>query len=243
MRRASFTAGLLVAALSSATTLAADAGNCSGVDETGDGAGFRVGRVVGAGPRVNFVASAGDGKNTQSCPSANAMCKRNGFVVPGDAVLVDRVEGAYACATFVSPRGVATGGWLPAAALDIKPVPAPRIGDWAGAWKRVEADIVLRVAGAEVAAKGDATYGALSPERVKRGGVNIGEFSGKARPRGAMLAIGEGYDGAKSPLDVEKADNCLVRMRLAGAWLVVEDNRQCGGHNVSFTGVYTRAPK
>ena len=235
--------GFILAGLSAASALAADAGICSGVDESGDSAAFRVGRVVAAGPRVNFVASAGDGANTKACPSTNAVCRRNGFVVPGDGVLVDRVEGAYACATFVSPRGVATGGWLPAAALDLKPAPAPKPVDWAGSWKRVEADIVLRVAGADIVAKGDATYGSLDPQRVKRGGVNIGEFAGRARPRGNMLATGEGYDGSKAPAEVEKADDCLVRMRLAGAWLVVEDNRRCGGNNVSFTGVYTRAVK
>jgi hypothetical protein len=33
---------------------------------------------------------------------------------------------------------------------------------------------------------------------------------------------------------------CEVDVALAGSFLVVADNHGCGGHNVSFTGIYTR---
>ena len=41
---------------------------------------------------------------------------------------------------------------------------------------------------------------------------------------------------------VEKAEEgqCLVRMQRVGAWLLVEDNMQCGGSMVTFTGLYRR---
>ena len=134
----------------------------------------------------------GDSPRTRSCPSESAACRRNAFVVSGDTVLVDEVAGAYACATFVSPRAATTSGWLPAAALDIKAAPPPKLQDWAGKWKRVEAEITLKVRGQEIEAEGEATWGSGDPNRVRNGAVHSGGFDGKARPKGNMLAFGNG---------------------------------------------------
>jgi hypothetical protein len=78
---------------------------------------------------------------------------------------------------------------------------------------------------------------------VRRGAVNIGELEGKARPRDATLALGQGYDGVKPPGERQDLVECAARLRLFGRYLVVEDNMQCGGANVSFTGVYVRSGK
>jgi hypothetical protein len=58
--------------------------------------------------------------------------------------------------------------------------------------------------------------------------ANEGVFAGTAKPAGNRLHFGDGAQG------------CEIDMALAGSFLVVADNHECGGHNVSFTGIYTR---
>ena len=58
--------------------------------------------------------------------------------------------------------------------------------------------------------------------------ANEGAFAGNAKPAGNRLHFGDEPQG------------CTVDMALAGSFLVVADNHGCGGHNVSFTGIYTR---
>jgi hypothetical protein len=68
----------------------------------------------------------------------------------------------------------------------------------------------------------------------------VGGFEGSAQPVGARLAYGEKYDGAKPPEEMNSTE-CLVRLWLIGDYLMAEDNRNCGGMNVSFIGVYRRS--
>jgi uncharacterized protein len=53
---------------------------------------------------------------------------------------------------------------------------------------------------------------------------------------GAFRALGS-FTGAKLTF---KQDECTITAALKGARLVVEDNNQCGGHNVTFSGDYRR---
>lgn len=217
---------------------------CGGIDAGSDK--LRLARITGRDTRVNFIASRDENARTRECPSASTICKRNVFVVPGDRVLVDETEGDYSCASFVSARGSETSGWLPKAALDMPANPAPpALADWTGKWKRVEASIEIKLRGPDLEASGDATWGAGDPRRVRSGGVNIGEFSGKSRPSGNRLAFGEGYDGVRAPDAAGGKDDfdCRVRLYLLGPYLAAQDNRKCGGNNVSFTGVYVRVAK
>ncbi len=43
--------------------------------------------------------------------------------------------------------------------------------------------------------------------------------------------------------DAPDEGSCEVGMRLVGKLLAVKDNNNCGGNNVSFSGVYQRKPK
>jgi hypothetical protein len=232
--------GLLVLALASQASAAG--ARCDGVSESSVAPPLQLARVAGNVSRVNFIANSGETPKTKSCPSASVDCRRAAFLLPGDNVLVDEIEGGFACATFVSTRGVETSGWLPASALEFRPaLAATAPGDWAGEWRRVEATIKLKAAGNQLEADGEATWGSLDPQRVARGGVNMGEFSGSSRLRGNMLAFGEGYSGERAPDD--KGGECHVRLRLFGPYILAEDNMRCGGMNVSFRGIYARAGK
>src|SRR5262245_6457937 len=239
------TAVLGVAAVAAgAPPRAAGDRDCHGIELEAGPRAPRLGRVAGSEPRVHFIANP-DAK-TKQCPAIDAACRRTAFVVPSDDVLVDRIQGDFACVSYKSPKGTLTDGWLPVTALELgdPSPPAPASADWSGKWVRDrESSVVLTPHRAEIAVEGEATYGALDPARVKSGAVNVGEVSGKARPHGNVLALGEGYDGVQAPGDAQPAADCLVRLRLFGRYLVAEDNGACGGLNVSFTGIYIRAKK
>lgn len=185
---------------------------------------------------------------TPHCPAEVDQCQLKSFVVPGDLVLAGPEADGFACASYISPgiRRVRkqfreTIGFLPMAELKVVKTDAPDVSDWFGTWHRsAEAEIWIdRYIPGKVKIGGWATYGALDPERVKRGAVNTGDLDDIVEsPKGNMLAIGEGYDGSK-PFGEDRSE-CRAKLRLLGPYLVVEDNGGCGGNNVSFTGTYVR---
>jgi hypothetical protein len=197
-------------------------------------------RVATKAPRLHFVAGAGE--RTPACPSAASACRLRAYLMPGDEVLVDLTDAAYVCAFFKSQGGTETREWLPRASLElVAPAPAPA-RQWEGNWQRDrEAQIVIKSNGGELEVSGTAMWGSYDPERVRRGGVHVGELSGAGRPRGQTLAIGYDPDRSAFPPSQDQApDACAAKLDLYGRYLVVEDNRGCGGLNVSFTGTYVR---
>lgn len=197
-------------------------------------------RVATKEPRLHFVAGAGE--PSPGCPSAASSCRLAAYVMPGDEVLVDLSDAAYVCAFFKSQGGTETRGWLPRASLEpVAPAPAPA-RQWEGNWQRDrDAHIVIKSHGDEVEVSGSAVWGSHDRERVRRGAVHVGELSGAGRPRGQTLAIG--YDPDRTsfpPAQDQPPEDCAAKLDLYGRYLVVEDNRGCGGLNVSFTGTYVR---
>lgn len=93
---------------------------------------------------------------------------------------------------------------------------------WTGRWDGITTDarITIRRGGGELAVSGDAVW---------KDGDNIheGAFEGRATVDDGALTIVDSGDA-----------QCEVRMRRVGHYLVVDDNRNCGGVNVSFAGVY-----
>ena len=66
--------------------------------------------------------------------------------------------------------------------------------------------------------------------------VHNGVIDATAKPANGLLQFAE--DGSV-PFDKAAVDaTCLVRMQRIEALLVVEDNAQCGGVMVTFTGFY-----
>ncbi|WP_262296868.1 hypothetical protein [Microvirga sesbaniae] len=198
-----------------------------------------LGRINALAPRVNFVKRAVFGKG---CPNSSAACKDKAYLVPGDEVVISGGDGDFLCASYPGRKGVVTDGWLPRGAVSAvpeEPVAAPH--GWIGTWDSGPEQTIRIEAGAQgtLRIKGDATWGASDPGRVARGAVNIGELDGEAPVRGAMLSFGMGEDG---PLPYDEADeaDCRVQLRRLGAYLLVRDNAMCGGHNVTFTGIYRR---
>ncbi|MCI4679307.1 hypothetical protein K9U39_10625 [Rhodoblastus acidophilus] len=198
---------------------------CSGVDFANTPS-LVIGRIKADAGKVNFRKN-GDKKN--ACPSAAAACQEKAYLVPGDLVAVGAKRGEFTCVAYDNGKGD-RGGWLPSSAIEPAPVEtSPE--SWTGHWKRVEADITIENAKNGLQAQGEATFGALDPERVKRGAVNLGSFSGPL-----VLKNGQG-----TVVDSDSVSGCDLRMVRAGAFLFVRDNMQCGGMNVSFSGMYRKA--
>jgi hypothetical protein len=238
MRAGVFVSVIILAVIGAVSAQAADKRWCQGVSDYASDETLRLARIITKAKRVNFVSNPGDTAKTAECPSMSAHCQNRAFLVPGDQVLVDEIEGDFACVSFVSARGSETGGWVPKDAVEAAPPASPRLQDWAGAWTRTEASIKLELKSGKIDAAGDASWGSRDPVRVRNGAVHIGGFAGSAVPQGNRLAYGEGYDGKGAP----DRDNfeCQVLLRLFGRYLLVDDNSHCGGANVSFSGVYVR---
>jgi hypothetical protein len=192
---------------------------------TRDSDEFRTARVTGRkGSRVHF---SGD---EEGCPGASAKCRQKAYVVAGDEVLTSRTFGDWVCAWYQPARGSETVGWLPAHQLGVaEPAARPPLAAWLGAWGFYDNSLRLtraRRAGA-LRVEGDATWVGANP-----GNVHVGDVSGEAAPAGNVLEVGGGDE-----------HDCRLKLRLVGSYLVASDNRQCGGVNVTFDGVYRRKRK
>ncbi len=185
-------------------------------------------------PRVHFVQDSGPG-----CPGASAACQLRAYVVAGDVVLAGPARNGYTCAGLQGPRGTSTIEWLPTAALTMAPPAAQTPSDWTGHWYAPEQDIVIKATGGGMlSVTGDATWG-MSAWRAEHGSVHVGTLNGVTRPVGGVLSFTEG-DDRTMPYTSGDEFNCKIRMIRRGPYLLVRDNDNCGGANVSFSGFYVR---
>ncbi|WP_315800521.1 MULTISPECIES: hypothetical protein [unclassified Bradyrhizobium] len=212
-----------------------DPANCNGVGWD-DARPLVVAKVSGQ-PRVNFVKSPyDDGFKAASCPAATDACRKKAYLVRDDLVLVDRTRGAFVCVSYQQPHAKAqiwTTGWLPRAALTaVEPMAAPTTADWTGSWEHPGGGLTIRKeAGNRLRIEGDQV---LPAGRELRNG----SLGATAEPKGGLIAF---VDDGSTPFERPNAgDECRVRLQRIGALLLVEDNNDCGGAGVSFTGLYHR---
>lgn len=228
----------LALALALTTPALADEGDCLGYGSLADKPDIALARIGKDAPRTYFVKNASDAKG---CPAATEACRDKSYLVPGDRVIASRTQGRFICVDFIGAKGADRTGWLPAAAITREVQPPVALADWTGTWSQVESKVTIKPGRkrGELAIHGDATFGTLEPDRVKRGAINVGEINGDVTPDGAELSFAM---GEKATLPVDKGDEftCKVWMRRLGPYLLVDDNKQCGGNNVSFGGAYTR---
>lgn len=180
---------------------------------------FRLARVAGArGARAYFYNDSPD-----DCPRPDAKCRDRAYLVPGDEVIVSRTRGGWACSWYQPRRGPEKVGWMEASRLDIREAEAePPPARWVGEWESYRNSLsVLRGGrGGRLAVRGQAYWQGVGDN------VHVGEVAGEAAPSGNALALED--------------DTCRVVLRLVGPYLVVNDNGQCGGVNVTFDGVYRK---
>lgn len=192
-------------------------------------------------PRTHFVKNPDD---QIGCPAAGPACQRKAYLVPGDRVLAGQSLGDWRCAVFFPAKGGATTGWLPAAGLGPPPQVSFNAADFAGEWRRdEEASLSFKLLpGEKLEVSGYASYGSQDPERVARGAVNVGEVLPTTVSVDGAVLVFEPEVGNIDPAQAGEY-SCILwlqRLRTSVDLLVVRDNHNCGGMNVSFSGIYRR---
>lgn len=228
--------GAMLVAQPAAAYDAEDPANCNGVDWNDEHA--LVVSTVTASPRVNFIKSPYDDDfKAESCPAATEACRRKSYLVTGDLVLTGRTRGSFICvsyqATRAKTRPIWTTGWLPSAALaPLTPTAAPNMSDWIGTWEQPHGDIEIKPGGigGRLQIEGEMVVPTARD-------FHTGVISAQVMPRDGAIAF---LDDGWRPFETKCDSGCRVRMRRVGPLLLVEDNGDCGGAGVTFTGLYHR---
>lgn len=166
--------------------------------------------------------------DNDGCPvTDSAKCRTSSYLVPGDTVVISRIRTKFACAFFPNDKG-GTAGWIETRQLLLQPRDTREMPKaWLGGWNnsgnpqiRISKDLgALRVDGE--------AYWPGPPGTHDWPSTHIGEIGGRVE-----LTGNKGF--------YEDENLCEIRFTLLGDYLVAHDNRQCGGANVSFSGVYVR---
>lgn len=177
------------------------------------------------GKKAEKVYFYDDGE--KDCPNGK-NCRRKSYVIPNDEVIVSRRFAGFACAWYQPKKGAETVGWLPLDKLEFdETAAAVEKKAWTGTWSYYDNEIKIAATEKPGIFKitGNAFWKGIGDN------VHIGELDGDAKLVETNLKYGE---------DDEDEYACRVTLRLAGKFLIVSDNLNCGGANVSFSGVYRK---
>jgi hypothetical protein len=171
-------------------------------------------RIVRALRKTGLLIDSGQKKG---CPQAGASCVlADSHADASDELLINSELPGFFCA-YRPANG--DGGWVAKSDVAVEtPQPSgnPPIAAWVGRWHDDDDWIRIVRKGNSLRLTGRASW-------ARR---NFGDFDGTAVPSANKLETND--------------DICKVSMTLVGSYLVVDDNGQCGGMNVRFTGVYKR---
>ena len=213
---------LLVLFVPSAAARAQGEGNpanwCRNGAFTDSSAGFRLARVTGAKNERAYFYSDEEG-----CPSMSERCRKKAYVIPGDELIAVHSFGDWACVWYQPAKGAETVGWMPEHRLSFsEPDKSPPAARWLGDWEFYKNSLEVRRGSRAggLSVKGTAIWLGLNDN------VHTGVLDSQVKPEGNVIRIDDGI--------------CQARLTLVGAYLVVDDNNDCGGANVTFDGVYRR---
>ncbi|HYE47176.1 MAG TPA: hypothetical protein VEA44_15545 [Caulobacter sp.] len=202
-----------------------------------------------------------DFKAGRHCPEGKP-CRQAAYLVRGDIVAVSAKDARFACAWYAPPVGAKSSEWsfgdssregrptlglIPVDALEPVPIQSGRsAAAWNGEWVGDNQSLrILFRRGGRLAIDGDAGY-ARDAKAAASGAINVGQVEGQLFRSGELAEGVFHHDGSVTRPnggDPQKEDGCLLRIRLLNSYLLVNDNGHCGGMNVSFKGLYRRAPK
>jgi hypothetical protein len=166
--------------------------------------------------------------DTGGCPWEGDKCAAGAYVVPGDTVIVSRVRNGFACAFYPS-KGGGTAGWLATRQINLTPIDArTRPERWIGTWSsegNPRLTFTERLGKLTVTGK---AWWPGPPGTHDYPAVHEGEIDGPVEITGHTGHYGE------------DENLCEARFTLLGDYLLAGDNGNCGGANVTFSGVYRR---
>lgn len=163
------------------------------------------------------------------CPDLGEQCRSSpyvtpgSYVIPGDIVTISKMRAGFGCAFFPNKNG-GNAGWIKLSQLAIFPTDQnPPAQAWTGNWSDgAEEDVQITIGGdGALLVTGNAFWHGLTS-------IHIGEIDGALPRFGNRARYSDGF--------------CVANFTLLGDYLLIGDNRKCGGANVSFNGVYRRSP-
>lgn len=168
-------------------------------------------------------------KRTQLCPKEKPCGSRQkAYLVSGDVVFAGPPNRGFRCAYYGSSNGKIVAGFIPIENLEALVEDNGMSIDFViGTWKYESDSIEIKAASAgQVSGDGQAYYQTAETE-------NEGGFSAQAPLAAGQkeLVFKEGNDET----------SCVVKLHRRGPYLVASDNNYCGGLNVRFDGIYTKA--
>jgi hypothetical protein len=172
------------------------------------------------GERVYFY-----GDTEENCPSGK-NCRQKAYLIGGNEVIVSRKFGDWACSWYQPKKGGATVGWILLKNLEFTEM-VQGIESYVGQWSYYNNDIeIKRTSDPKIfEVKGLALWKGMGDN------VHTGELDGKGIWNEKVLLYGE---------EDKSEYACKAKLDLVGQYLVVSDNLNCGGVNVTFSGVYTK---
>jgi len=182
---------------------------------------YSIAKIKGnKGERIYFY-----GDEREDCPQAK-NCRLKSYLIPNDEVIVSRKFGNYACAWFQPKKGSETVGWLSLENLEFQNL-LQSFDEIVGNWSFYDNDIkiVKTTKSGIYNVTGNAFWKGLGDN------IHIGELDGEAKIIGDDLKYGEEDNNEFA---------CKATFRLISNYLIVSDNLNCGGANVTFSGVYRR---
>lgn len=167
-------------------------------------------------------------EDEEGCPAETGQCKKKSYVIAGDKLIINSVKEGWACAWFPGKKRE-TVGWVKANQLKLSSVASVDNSAWLGNWRFYDNSIKISHVNNKMQVAGEAFwYGAVvAGERV----VHMGNLSGELRINTTHARLADEGDTEYG---------CAADFTQLGAYLVVSDNGNCGGANVSFSGIYTK---
>lgn len=157
-------------------------------------------------------------------PETLKYCQRSSFV-PGTHLVMLFKQGKEACVAMNTKfKGAVheTTGWV---ALDgLKELPeSASMNAWQGDWETASGTLNIIISGDALEVKGEGAW--QGPVATA---VHTGDFRATAKTDSNTLKLTDG--------------DCTVNITKVGEHLIAHDNNQCGGMNVTFTGLYRKFP-
>lgn len=241
-----FATSLGIALVVSAAAQAQDADYCSPFQAARQPASSLALRTVkDEVKRLHFINSE---PNKTGCPSLETSCQLPSFVVGGDRLLVSSVNAKnMACVHYFSKAGKLSSGFVDANGLGATSNSDAKLSSRAGlgAWSNGNTGLIEIKPGSDdyVVITGEINRG---PPSFNSGSLNGPAFLSNKDDGKSVGYADDHYDGTMpptSPPDNSAASfSCKARLRLMGDFLIVDDNDNCGGHGVMFTGLYKKKP-
>lgn len=182
---------------------------------------FKLGEIKAhRGENVYFYSDEGE-----NCPSGK-NCRLKSYLIKFDQVIVSRTLGDYSCVWYKPMKGAETVGWIRSDKLEFTAM-VQSIDDYVGKWSYYDNEIEI----SKTAEKSVFNISGMAFWKGVGANVHTGELEGVAK-----------WNESKLLFNNEDKDEfaCKATLDLLGSYLIVSDNLNCGGANVTFTGVYTK---